>query len=219
LATHFDVNSKADLQQLNTYFAKKGDIALYNGDLTVSEGEIISGNTIIHARSFAENIKVTYHDLPYSGTIKVSNGAPLLQMNGEVIELTGKSLLHSAPLTSEAFSRSILGRWGKYILAIGILLFAFSTVISWSYYGDRAMTYLFGTGSVLYYRIFYVLAFFIASFIDTTIVWTLAGITVALMTLPNLFGILMLRKDMKRTIKEYWITFKKVHPDNKINLS
>ena len=94
-------------------------------------------------------------------------------------------------------------------------MFAFSTAISWSYYGDRAMTFLFGTKSVVYYRIVYVLAFFFASFQDTTIIWTLSGITIALMTLPNLLGILWLRKDMKKTIQEYGEFFDKEFPNQK----
>ncbi len=62
---------------------------------------------------------------------------------------------------------------------------------------------------VKYYRLFYVILFFVASFTDTTIVWTFAGIAIAFMTLPNLFGILMLRKDMKETVNKYWIDFEK----------
>jgi len=116
-------------------------------------------------------------------------------------------------MTAVAFTRSFFGHWGQYIVSIGLLLFAFSTVISWSYYGSRAMVFLFGAKSIIYYRILYVIGFFFASFMDTTIVWTFAGITIALMTLPNLFGILMLRKEMKQTVKDYWQDFKKEHPN------
>jgi len=128
--------------------------------------------------------------------------------------MRGKSLLHSAPLTTEAFQRSFLGEGGKYIVTIGLLLFAFSTALSWSYYGDRAMTYLFGSKSVLYYRIVYVAGFFVAAVADTSIIWTVANITIVLMTLPNLVGILILSKEMKSTIKEYWEDFKKEYPDH-----
>ncbi len=127
-------------------------------------------------------------------------------------KLRGRSLIHSAPLTVKAFTSSFLGDYGQYIVSIGLLLFAFSTAISWSYYGDRAMTFLFGTSSVKWYRVVYVAGFFIASFTDTTIIWTLSGITIALMTLPNLFGIFMLRKDMKATVSDYWKQFKKDYP-------
>ena len=59
------------------------------------------------------------------------------------------------------------------------------------------------------YRVVYILGFFVASFTDTTIIWTFSGIAIAMMTLPNLFGILMLRKEMKQTVKDYWTNFEK----------
>jgi len=94
--------------------------------------------------------------------------------------------------------------------------FAFSTAISWSYYGGRAVTFLFGTQYIIYYRLVYVIAFFFASFTDTTIIWSLSYITIALMAIPNLCGILILHKDIKTTIKEYWKDFKKDHPGEKV---
>jgi alanine or glycine:cation symporter, AGCS family len=130
------------------------------------------------------------------------NSGKLVSQSG--ISLTGNSLLHSAPLTTVAFTRSWLGDYGKYIVAIGLLMFAFSTAISWSYYGDRAVTYLFGIKGIIYYRILYVLGFFLASFTDTTIVWTLSGITIALMTIPNLIGILSLAREMKNEVQLFW---------------
>ena len=77
------------------------------------------------------------------------------------------------------------------------------------------MTYLFGAKSIIYYRIVYVIGFFLAAFTDTTIIWTLSGITIAVMTLPNLVGIIMLRKDMKNTVEQYWVDFKKEWPGEK----
>ena len=124
--------------------------------------------------------------------------------------------MNSAPLTAEAFTRSFLGDYGKYIVSIGLLLFAFSTAISWSYYGGRAVTFLWGVKYEKYYRIVYVIGFFIASFTDTTLIWTFSGIAIALMTLPNLFGILMLHKEMKSSIRTYWINFSKSNPEVKI---
>jgi len=114
-----------------------------------------------------------------------------------------------------AFTRSFLGNSGKYIVALGLLLFAFSTAIAWSYYGDRAITYLAGAKYVIPYRIVYVAAFFVASFIDTTIIWNLSMLTVAFMAIPNLFGLLILHKEVKQTIWEYWLGFKKEYPEEK----
>lgn len=118
-------------------------------------------------------------------------------------------LIHSAPLTTVAYTQSFLGDWGKYIVAFGLLLFAFSTAIAWSYYGDRAITYLVGSRYVLVYRIIFVTAFFFASFIDTTIIWNLSMLTVAFMTVPNLIGLLILHKEVKQTVGDYWIGFRK----------
>ena len=85
------------------------------------------------------------------------------------LTVEGNSLLIGADLTGKAFTRSIFGEYGQYIVAIGLLLFAFSTAIAWSYYGDRATVHLFGEGWVLYYRIIYVGAFFTAAIICSPI--------------------------------------------------
>jgi len=183
----------------------------YEGDLVVENGVIQSEVSIINARSLAENIKIYQGKNLFTGKTPILKGKPT---NSDLI-FRGESLVHSAPLTAIAFQKGFFGSFGQYIVSIGLLLFAFSTAISWSYYGDRAMTFLFGTKSILYYRIVYVGAFFLASFADTTIIWTLSGITIAVMTLPNLFGLLYLRKEIKSTIADYWVNFKKEWPDEK----
>jgi AGCS family alanine or glycine:cation symporter len=131
------------------------------------------------------------------------------------VTFRGNSLIHSAPLTTAAFSKSFFGDFGKYIVSIGLLLFAFSTSIAWSYYGDRAVTYLFGANYVLIYRIVFVIAFFFASFTDTTIIWNVSLLTVAFMAIPNLFGLLVLHREVKSTIKDYWKGFRQEYPDEK----
>lgn len=193
------------------HISEENPLPMFNGALEVEEGDVKSDVSIVNARSLAEEVSISRDGRPFSGTVNIINGKP----EDLLFVFEGKSLVHSAPLTAEAFTRSFFGDYGKYIVSIGLLLFAFSTAISWSYYGDRAMTYLFGPASVKYYRLVYVGAFFVASFADTTIIWTLSGITIAVMTLPNLFGIIMLRKDMKQTIADYWDGFKEDHPDEK----
>ena len=197
-----------DVQVLYNHLNKIEDINKLNGTLTVKEGKIEENVSLLHARSIAEDI-VIYDDREYfSGFLNVIDGK--IQNN---VSVEGKSLVHSAPLTQIAFDRGFFGNYGNYIVSIGLLLFAFSTAIAWSYYGDRAMTYLFGAGSVLYYRIVYVIGFFIASFADTTVIWNVSLITIALMTIPNLIGLLWLRKEVKTTVKDYWINFKKEWPN------
>jgi AGCS family alanine or glycine:cation symporter len=159
----------------------------------------------------AENVKIKDNNKLYTGKIPVKNGI----ITNQQFEISGESLINSAPLTIEAFKKGFFGRYGEYIVTIGILLFAFSTAISWSYYGDRAVTYLFGVKYVFWYRLIYIAGFFLASVVDTTIIWTFSGIAIAFMTLPNLVGILLLRKDMKQSIKDYWEDFKIEHPNFK----
>ena len=116
-------------------------------------------------------------------------------------------------ITTEAFTRGALGVYGKYIVSIGLILLAFTTAVACAYHGDRAMTYLFGVRSVLPYRVLYVLGFFVAAIADTSLVWLISAITIALMTLPNLVAILLLRREVKESIEDYWDQFDRQHPE------
>ena len=208
----YSESNDADRNKIADFVQGEKTAYPYNGSLTVDEGVLDqSAITFLNNNSFAEDITVLKGDQPYTGEILVSKGL----ITNEDLIFRGKSLVHSAPLTAIAFTRSFFGDFGQYIVSIGLLLFAFSTAISWSYYGDRAMTYLFGTKSVIYYRIVYVIAFILASFADTEVIWTLSAITIALMTLPNLVGIFWLQNDMKRTIREYGERFEEEFPDEK----
>jgi len=211
MADKYDEGTEADKEKMFKHIAGQEALNLFTGELEVVDGHIANDVTIIHARSFAEDIKVMKDKEPFSGKIEVVDGNIDDQVG--VITLQGTSLIHSAPLTTEAFASSFLGTYGRYIVSIGILLFAFSTAISWSYYGDRAITFLFGSKYVIYYHIVYVIGFFVASFTDTTIIWTFSGITIALMTIPNLFGILLLHREMKDTVKQYWQDFNEEEAD------
>ncbi len=210
--TYSDANPD-DAKKLNLFISKKEDLALFNGEMNVKNGLILSPVTILNSRSVAENVSVRANNSLYTGNVAVKNGRIL---SASSLKFNGKSLLHSAPLTNEAFKRSWFGSWGQYIVTIGLLLFAFSTAISWSYYGDRAVVYLFGVKYIIYYRIFYVVAFFFAAFVDTTIVWIFSGVTIAFMTIPNLFGLLFLRKEMKSEIKLFWNEWRVRFPNEKV---
>jgi AGCS family alanine or glycine:cation symporter len=201
-------------------FRNDTTLALFTGSLDVNKGSVLTqGITIVHAESFADDVTVNMGSGKYTGPIPVKNGVVQfseLANESAGVNFTGRSLIHSAALTTQAFKRSVMGDWGQYIVSIGLLLFAFSTAISWSYYGGRAVTYLFGTKYVIVYRMIYVVGFFLASFTDTTIVWNLSYITIAIMTIPNLFGLLVLRKEIKSTVKDYWSDFKKEWPQEKL---
>lgn len=203
----------ADVEQLALHLnADEGDrVRPFDGELVVEAGRIAPGQglTVIHARSVAEDVVISRDGKPVDGRVRVIGG----QFEDTEIVVHGRSLVHSAVLTTEAFKKGFFGDHGQFIVSIGLLLFAFSTVISWSYYGDRALTYLLGAKFVLPYRVVYVIAFFGAALVDTTIVWSLAAVAIVLMAVPNLVAILMLHKDMKQTVLDYWAKFKSDHPD------
>ncbi len=214
LAGKFEDTHKHDKDIIFKHIHNIEKLPLFEGELIVEEGIIKDEITVIHAESVADEIKILDNSEGdvYNGTIVVSGGR--IEESGEFY-FEGRSLIHSAPLTAEAFKHGILGDLGQYIVSIGLLLFAFSTAISWSYYGDRAVTYLWGSKYVMAYRFLYVAGFFTASFIDTTVIWSFSYITIALMTIPNLFGMLILNKEVKYTVKQYWLLFRKEYPGEK----
>jgi AGCS family alanine or glycine:cation symporter len=215
LGQKYDENIPAEKQIMVDFIRNNKSIPLFSGDLEIADGIMITPVTLICSRSVAEDFIFNDGRNRYTGKIAVANGK--WKPASSSLTVSGKSLIHSAQLTTEAFRKSILGDWGKYIVSIGLLLFAFSTAISWSYYGDRALTYLIGPKYVIYYRFVFVAAFFVASFTDTTIIWSLSYITIALMTVPNLIGLWILRKEIKSTIADYWADFSVKHPEDKMS--
>nr|WP_217704711.1 AGCS family amino acid carrier protein [Pseudoalteromonas sp. McH1-7] len=207
----YDESNQQDREALYAYLngKKEHNVKPFNGEIEVVQGKAVTENfTVIHSRSIGEKVRFGITERhKYTGIVEVKNGLP----TDNSVSLIGHSLVHSAELTTKAFTRGYLGENGKYIVSIGLLLFAFSTAIAWSYYGDRAMIYLLGSRSVMPYRVFYVAGFFWASFADTTLVWKLAAVAIVVMTLPNLFGIFLLRKEMKSSVKDYWEDFNKEH--------
>jgi AGCS family alanine or glycine:cation symporter len=202
------------VQLLSSHINKKADdqISPYSGEIKLMDGKLAedANITIIHARSIAENVTLSKDGSPVNGTLMVEAG----KLVDASVEVEGLSRIHSAELTTEAFKKGFFGDWGKYIVAVGLMLFAFSTVISWSYYGGRAITYLLGLKFVFPYRIIYIIAFFAGALAEVTVIWSLAAVAIVIMALPNLFGILVLHKDMKQSIVDYWIKFKKEHPED-----
>ena len=185
---------------LNFLSGENSSLKSFSGDLNIISGKIQNKVTILNNRSIAEEVTVNKNDVPFTGKIRINNS----EFDTDY-EFVGKSLVKSAVLTSKAFNKGFFGSYGEYIVSIGLLLFAFSTVITWAYYGDRCSAYLFGESSIIYFRVLYILAFFIAGsgYLDTEIIWNFALITVAASTLPNLISIFLLRKEMKCLVNFY----------------
>jgi len=114
--------------------------------------------------------------------------------------------LRDAPLTSAAFGAGFAG--GEYIVTFGITLFAYSTAISWSYYGDRAAEYLFGRRAVMPFRVVYCAVLFLGAIAGTsyrwiTTVWAYADIANLLMAFPNLIALWLLSGVVAKSLSAY----------------
>lgn len=110
--------------------------------------------------------------------------------------------VEGSELTALAFS-SVYGGIGSFMLTLMIILFAFSSIISWSYYGEQAMVFLFGEKSSMPYRIIFSLITFVGATVNLNLVLDIADGFFGLMLIPNLFANLMLSKSLKKQLKKY----------------
>lgn len=108
------------------------------------------------------------------------------------------------PLTSMAFETALPGEWGGIVVSLGIIFFAYSTILGWCYYGEKSIEYLLGIRSVVPYRVIFVVAVFVGAVIKLDLVWTFADIMNALMVLPNLIGLLVLGGIVAAETKNYF---------------
>ena len=128
-------------------------------------------------------------------------------LTGMAVLITGayKEAEGGSAVTLYAFQQvPALSAWFPYILSICIVLFAFSTMISWCYYGERAWGYLFGIKSVLIFRIIFVVFVFIGSVVGLKAVLSFSDIMLLSMAFPNIIGGVILAPMVKRKVQEYW---------------
>lgn len=115
--------------------------------------------------------------------------------------------LKGVSMTSQGFATGLdqvgLGFLGSHVVTWALLLFAFSTAISWSYYGDRAVLYLFGPSAVLPYRLVYCLFAFLGAIWGIDLVWNFVDMVVTFMTIPNLVAMVLLGGTVVREAEEY----------------
>ena len=128
-------------------------------------------------------------------------------LTGLVIVVTGVYVnspegVAGAALTASAFTHSLPN--GEWVVGVGLALFAFSTMIAWSYYGDRSARFLFGERAVLPYRIVFTLLVVVGAWGPLHLVWNVADITNLLMALPNLLALVLLAGVVKRLSDEYF---------------
>ncbi|NQN49198.1 sodium:alanine symporter family protein [Streptococcus suis] len=127
-------------------------------------------------------------------------------LTGLTILVTGQwsvEGLEGAPLTQAAFA-TIFGNTGSIALTISLVLFAFTTILGWSYYGERCIEFLFGTKSILPYRLLFVAMVALGGFLKLDLIWTIADIVNGLMALPNLIALLALSPVIIKETRQYF---------------
>lgn len=126
-------------------------------------------------------------------------GLAILLTNSHVTGLTG------AAMTTHAFEVGLIIPYiGKYIVNIGLVFFAFTTIIGWNYYGERCVYYLKGLKAISYYKIIYILFIAMGPFMSIDFIFILADIVNGCMAIPNLIGLIGLRKIIIEETKRYF---------------
>jgi len=125
-------------------------------------------------------------------------------MTGLVLILTGawSSGETGAELTTIAFQSAMPG--GALIVTLGIVLFAYSTMLGWCYYGEKSIEYLFGIKSVLPYRIVFIMLIGVGAIAKLSLVWNISDTLNGLMAIPNLIGLIMLTPVVVSETKQYF---------------
>ncbi len=144
---------------------------------------------------------------PYSGSVSLANGS-IEDASGQPLslEVQGGMLQNSSALTAWSFQLGLADFFdqGNLLVTISVFLFGLSTAISWSYYGDRCVTYLFGERYVVIYRFCFVFFTFLGAILALETVWTFGDVALGLMTVPNLIGVLALSGVLVKLSKDYF---------------
>ena len=179
---------------------------LFDGVVHVSEG-VPRDIAIVRNHSLVEGPVLFEADgTAFSGELTVVAGEVVFAEAPE-LTLAGAMALNGSPMTAAAFQKGlepIMGRYGYLIITIGVLLFGLSTAISWSYYGDRSIVYLFGPRYVTPYKIVFCMMHFLGAIFSLEIVWNFGDSALGLMSLPNLIALVLLAGMTRKMTNEYF---------------
>ncbi len=128
-------------------------------------------------------------------------------MTGIVIVMTGgwsTPGLDGAAITNSAYTLGMHSMIGQYVVTVGLIFFAFTTILGWNYYGERCTEYLFGVKGIIPYKMIYILLVAMGSYLQLDLIWTLADIVNGLMAIPNLIGLIGLSGVVAAETRSYF---------------
>ncbi len=141
---------------------------------------------------------------PFTGIVHAERGVAVSDDGTEYPSLYGDAAESGAPLTMLGFQRGLPGNWGQYIVVISVLLFAISTAIAWSYYGDRCANYLFGHRAVFPYKLVYVAMHFVGAVLALSDIWDMGDVFLGIVILPNLIALVLLSPKVVELTTSYF---------------
>ncbi len=144
--------------------------------------------------------------IPFTGSVFPVEAEARTTSGRVLTSLWGMAPENGAPLTMQGFRQGLspLGDWGHLIVLFCVMLFAISTAISWSYYGDRSANYLLGAKAVLPYKLAFVAAHFVGAVLPLAAVWGMGDVFLAIVILPNLLALVLLAPKVVEMTNDYF---------------
>jgi AGCS family alanine or glycine:cation symporter len=182
------------------------------GTFSIRGGQA-SGISFIRNDSFVDDAVIFLDEEPFNGICEVSEDGTALfkdEFGAEIpsadIRLAGAMMQNGSPLTAWAFKTGLapITSGGNFIVTIAVFLFAISTAISWSYYGDRSVEYLFGSRFIMPYRVAFCIVHFLATVLSLELVWGFGDTALGMMAIPNLIALFALSGTVKRLTIDYF---------------
>jgi AGCS family alanine or glycine:cation symporter len=131
----------------------------------------------------------------FSILVCTMTGLVLIITSAKTSIFSGECIFDGAVITSHAFCFGLgTASLGKYVVNLGILFFAFTTIVGWNYYGEKCVQYLFGTKAILFYRLLFIFFVYIGPFAQINTIFSVADVVIGLMAITNSIGLIGLRK-------------------------
>ena len=193
----------SDVEQLPALWSARESAG--GGTLDVLGGRLADGSFLVLNGTVESARVLDATGDPWTGTLRVAPDGSIVPDDGAaLLSVQGDMLLTGSPLTAQGFRHGLPGKWGGGLVTIAVVLFAVSTGISWSYYGDRATEYLFGSRWIPLYRWVFIGFFFLGCLLSLDAVWTYGDVALGLMTAPNLIALLLLSGPVAKMTRDYF---------------
>ena len=194
---------------------------LYGGSVGIRQAQcrVVDGQPdgeIYYNSSTVEKLFVDPDlQVPFNGRVRTVDEQTVIENSeGKVLDsLYGEAVQVGAPLTAEAYDRGLksVGSWGGLVVTLCVGLFALSTALGASYYGDRCAAYLFGPRAVTPFRLCYCIMYFVGAVSAVPLLWKIVDVAFAIATIPNVIALILLSGTLKKITDSYfsrkpWLT-------------